>query len=253
MVATPNGNYVFAIITQENCERKRNFYQRSLRHICPRPTSEEMIATPGTRPRIIYIVGNVITPEDNKPPRRQRVCPVEHAGILDGVWRRLLQNPRKILSPYIRDGMTVLDFGCGPGFFTVTMAELVGPTGRVLAVDLQEGMLRLLGSRIRGSKLESRVTLHRCSPDCIGVNAKVDFILAFYVVHELPDQHQWCREVADLLRPKGLLLIVEPRPFHVSKADFEQTILAARTAGLAATSSPRVLLSRTALLNKKVV
>jgi len=148
--------------------------------------------------------------------------------------------------------MTVLDFGCGPGFFTVTMAELVGPTGRVIAADLQEGMLKLLDSRIRGSLLESRITLHLCNSDYIGLNAAVDFILAFYVIHEIPDQHRWFREAVDLLRPNGLLLIVEPRPFHVSKADFHQTILAARTAGLTVTASPSVLLGRAALLSKKV-
>lgn len=252
MVATPNGKYVFAIITQANSERKRNFCRRRLRHALSRPAPEEMIATPAPRSRIIYIMGNVIMPAEDKRARRQRVCPVECAGTLDGIFRRWLQNPRKILSPYIRDGMTVLDFGCGPGFFTVSMAELVGPTGRVYAVDLQEGMLSLLQSKVRGSMLESRITLHRCNSDCIGINTAVDFILAFYVIHEISDQHRWFREAADLLQPNGLLLVVEPRPFHVSKADFQQTILAAETAGLAAAESPSVFLSRIALFNKKV-
>lgn len=200
----------------------------------------------------MYNMGNAVTPTDGVFSRSQQVCPVERAGLLDGAFRRWLQNPRKILSPYIRDGMTVLDFGCGPGFFTISMAELVGLTGHVFAVDLQEGMLSLLESRIRGSMLESRITLHRCSSDRIGLRAAVDFILAFYVLHEVPDQHRWFREAAELLRPNGLLLVVEPRPFHVSKADFQQTILAAGIAGLAAAASPRVFLGRTVLLSKKV-
>src|SRR5690606_36681330 len=100
-------------------------------------------------------MGHVALPSENSRPHSQRVCPVACAGTLDGVFRRWLQSPRRILSPYIREGMTVLDFGCGPGFFTVTMAELVGPTGHVIAADLQEGMLDLLESRIRGSRLES--------------------------------------------------------------------------------------------------
>jgi 2-polyprenyl-3-methyl-5-hydroxy-6-metoxy-1,4-benzoquinol methylase len=48
---------------------------------------------------------------------RNRVCPVELAHSLDNTLRRWLQNPKNILAPYIQEGMTVLDVGCGPGFF----------------------------------------------------------------------------------------------------------------------------------------
>lgn len=72
---------------------------------------------------------------------KNRVCPVERAGSLDNIFRRWLQNPWKILRPYIKEGMTVLDFGCGPGYFTIAMAQMVGTSGWVIAVDLQEGML----------------------------------------------------------------------------------------------------------------
>ena len=50
---------------------------------------------------------------------RNRVCPVELANSFDSKIRKWLQNPRKILSPYIKEGMTVLDIGCGPGFFSM--------------------------------------------------------------------------------------------------------------------------------------
>ncbi len=53
--------------------------------------------------------------------------------------------------------MTVLDMGCGPGFFTVEMARKVGPSGRVVAVDVQEGMLQQQRKKIRGTALPSRV------------------------------------------------------------------------------------------------
>ena len=77
-----------------------------------------------------------------------RVCPVERAGTLDSTFRRWLQNPEKILRPYLREGMTAVDLGCGPGFFTVDMAIIVGDTGRVIGSDLQEGMLRKLADKI---------------------------------------------------------------------------------------------------------
>ena len=48
---------------------------------------------------------------------KNRICPVENAGGLDNGIRRWLQNPRKILGPYINEGMTALDFGCGARIF----------------------------------------------------------------------------------------------------------------------------------------
>jgi ubiquinone/menaquinone biosynthesis C-methylase UbiE len=73
-----------------------------------------------------------------KSPERNRVCSVERAGALDISLRKLLQNPQKILKPFIKEGMTVADLGCGPGFFTIEMAKMVGNNGKVTAVDLQE-------------------------------------------------------------------------------------------------------------------
>ncbi len=58
--------------------------------------------------------------------KRPYVCPAEFAGSLDNPLRRLIHNPRKILEPYIRKGMNVLDLGCGPGYFTGELARLVG-------------------------------------------------------------------------------------------------------------------------------
>ena len=64
-----------------------------------------------------------------------RVCPVELANSLDSKIRRWIQNPRRILAPYIKEGMTVLDVGCGPGFFSVEMAKMVGNKGKVIAAE----------------------------------------------------------------------------------------------------------------------
>ena len=53
-----------------------------------------------------------------------RVCPAELAGTLDNPLRRLFQNPERILKPYLTRGMTVLDLGCGPGYFSIEIAKL---------------------------------------------------------------------------------------------------------------------------------
>jgi ubiquinone/menaquinone biosynthesis C-methylase UbiE len=178
-----------------------------------------------------------------------RLCPVERAGTLDNRIRRWIQNPQKLLNPYIQEGMTVLDIGCGPGFFSIDMAQMVGKSGRVIAADLQEGMLRKLRDKIQGTELGKRITLHKSEESRIGVSEKVDFVLAFYVVHELPNQNEFFEELKSILKPKGQALIVEP-PFRVSKAAFEETIRKATDAGFTSAEGPKVFLSKTAILKR---
>jgi SAM-dependent methyltransferase len=116
------------------------------------------------------------------------VCPVQRAGSLDNAIRRWLQNPLKILSPYVEEGMTALDVGCGPGFFTVPLAELVGKTGRVIAADLQDGMLQKVRGKVKGTDLEGRITLHRCDASNIGVSTACRFRPAFLHGSRSPEQ-----------------------------------------------------------------
>lgn len=178
-----------------------------------------------------------------------RICPVERAGGLDNGIRRWLQNPRKILRPYITEGMTVLDMGCGPGFFSLDMAHMVGKSGRVIASDLQEGMLQKVKEKIKGTELEERIIVHKCEENKIGVSEPVDFVLLFYMVHEVPNKEDFFNEIRTILKPTGQVLIVEP-PFHVSKSAFEETIRKAGRAGLIVIERPKMFFSRAVLLKK---
>jgi ubiquinone/menaquinone biosynthesis C-methylase UbiE len=143
--------------------------------------------------------------------------------------------------------MTVLDIGCGTGFFSIDVAQMVGPSGRVIASDLQEGMLQKLRDKIQGTELEERITLHQCEENQVGVSVNVDFVLAFYMVHEVSNSKEFFKEIKSILKPDGQVLIVEP-PFRVSKRAFEETIRKARDAGLRPVEGPKVLLSKTAIL-----
>jgi len=183
--------------------------------------------------------------------RNGRICPVEKADSLDTRFRRWLQNPRRILKPYIKEGMTVLDLGCGPGFFSSELARMVGKSGKVIAADLQEGMLQKLKEKINGSVLESRIILHKCDADKIGLSENIDFVLAFYVVHEIPDQQKLFNELNGILKPNGKLLIVEP-PFHVSKKGFSDTIKKATASGFTDVERPKVLFNKAVVLKKKL-
>jgi ubiquinone/menaquinone biosynthesis C-methylase UbiE len=174
---------------------------------------------------------------------RNRVCPVELANSLDSKIRRWLQNPQNILSPYVKEGMKVLDIGCGPGFFSVEMAKMVGTTGKVFAVDLQEGMLQKLRNKINGTPLEQIIQLIKCEKDKIVVPEKVDFILAFYMVHEVPDKNKFFTALKNYLNDGGEFLIVEPKLFHVSKKEFASTISKAEAAGFKAAEGPKLSFS----------
>ncbi len=181
---------------------------------------------------------------------KNRVCPVERAGSLDNSWRRWFQNPQKILKPYLRQGMTVLDVGCGPGFFSLAMAEMVGESGRVIAVDLQQGMLDKLQAKLSGTQLEKRVQLHLSADDRLGVTEPVDFALLFYMVHEVPDKASFFAELYSVLKSESSALLVEP-PLHVSDSAFQKTLQLAEEAGFSVLAGPKMILHKTALLLKK--
>jgi ubiquinone/menaquinone biosynthesis C-methylase UbiE len=183
--------------------------------------------------------------------KNKRICPVEYAGGLDNSIRRLLQNPEKILKPYIHEGMTVLDLGCGPGFFTIEIAKMLKDSGKVIAADLQEGMLEKVTKKIKGTELEQRILIHKCQEDRIGVTENMDFVLVFYMIHEVPDQDNLLRELKSILKPEGKIFIIEPK-FHVSKKSFEEMINKIKDIGFEIIDRPKVFISRAALLTIKI-
>lgn len=182
---------------------------------------------------------------------RTRVCPVELANSLDSKIRRWLQDPQKILSPYIKEGMKVLDVGCGPGFFSIELAKMVGKNGKVFSVDMQEGMLQIIKNKIRGTSLDGIINLIKCDQDEIIVPEKVDFILAFYMVHEVPDKDKFFSTMKNIMYEKGAFLIVEPKFFHVTKKEFDVTISKAEAAGFKVSQGPKLAFSFSAILKNE--
>jgi len=181
-----------------------------------------------------------------------RVCPWWIGWILASPLRRLGQDPRAVLGPWVAEGMTVLEPGPGMGFFTLELARLVGPRGRVVAVDVQPRMLAGLLRRARRAGLLERIEARLAASDGLGVGdleGRVDLVLAFAVVHELPDASRFFAEAASALRPRGRLLLAEPTG-HVSEEEFAATLAAAAGAGLRLETRPPVRRSRAAMLVK---
>lgn len=180
----------------------------------------------------------------------RRVCPTWVGYLLLNPLRRLVEDQDRVLGPFIREGMTVLEPGCGMGFFTLPLARMVGPRGRVVAVDLQPKMLSVLRRRAEKARLLDRVELRLAESGALGLKdlvGKVDLVAALHMVHEVPNQAAFFSEVRETLKPEGKLLIIEPRG-HVSQAQFEQTVSVAEKAGFSVKPSFRKLRGRSALL-----
>lgn len=177
----------------------------------------------------------------------KRVCPWWMGYVLVNPIRRWYHNPGKILGPYVQEGMTVLDLGCGMGFFSLEMARLVGKNGRVIAVDLQEKMLAGLRRRAERKGLSDRIETYQCRPDSIDAPGPVDFALAFAVAHEVPDPRAFFSQIRAVLKPGARLLLVEPG-LHVSAEEFKGLIKAAGAAGLKPAEETRLRAGHSALL-----
>ena len=80
------------------------------------------------------------------------------------------------------------------------------------------------------------------------MNESVDFILAFYMVHEVPDKPSLFRQLKAILNPGGQILLVEPKMFHVSRKEFEVTTQIAASAGFSISKDPKLLMSWSAVL-----
>lgn len=177
------------------------------------------------------------------------VCPHKMAFMLDNWFRKLIQNPKKVVGEYIKEGDTVIDFGCGPGFFSTEMAKMVGKNGKVIAADLQEEMLVHVRKKAAAKNVTDRMEFHRCQKDRVGIPAEkiADFMLAFYMIHETPNPSAFLEEVKPLLKEGGKFLVVEPK-MHVSQELYEEMIGQAKDAGFRVLDTPAKKGGRSVLL-----
>jgi len=184
----------------------------------------------------------------------ERVCPWWVGYLLASPIRRWLsENPEELLQPFVRAGMTVLEPGPGMGFFTLPMARLVGPSGRVVAVDIQPKMIESLRRRAARRGVAERIDARLAAPNRLGLEdlaGKVDFVLAFAVVHETPSAERFFAEAANALKPGGSVLFAEPSG-HVNAEKFADELAAARAAALEVVDRPSIRRSLAAVLKKR--
>jgi ubiquinone/menaquinone biosynthesis C-methylase UbiE len=178
------------------------------------------------------------------------VCPWWAGYFLINPLRKIYQSPVKILSPYVKPGMNVLEIGPGMGYFSLWMAETVGMGGKIVAVDVQEKMIQSLKRRAAKAGVEAIIDARVCGNENLGIDdldKSIDFCLAFAVVHEIDDAMSLFTEIRKSLKRGATCLLVEPRG-HVSRKDFESTVGLAIEAGLTVSDRPAISRSRAALL-----
>ena len=187
--------------------------------------------------------------EQSSAQTKTHLYGAEKSTNLDNKLRKWLQNPYTLLAPFVHPKMTVIDLGCGPGFFTLPMADMVGNQGTVIAIDTQEEMLK---------KLNQKMALDHCSVvstinnhgKAISFHSPIDFILAAYVLHEIPNLKEWLQSLYASLRTGGQMLVMEPN-FVVSKKAFKRTIAQLESVGFLIIDRPSILLSKSVLAIKR--
>jgi ubiquinone/menaquinone biosynthesis C-methylase UbiE len=111
----------------------------------------------------------------------------------------------------VQPGQVVCDLGCGNGYHTLTLAKMVGPRGRVLAVDVQREMLLLLKQRAKENELANIELVHSLYHDPKLPEAKLDLVLMVDVYHEFSHPEHMLRAVHKALKPTGRIALVEFR------------------------------------------
>jgi SAM-dependent methyltransferase len=126
--------------------------------------------------------------------------------------REAEEQPEQMLDALkIKAGETVADIGAGAGYTSLRLARRVGPTGQVLATDVQTQMLAMLADNARAAGLKNIKAIRATQTDTRLPEGKVDLALMVDVYHEASDPEALLRGLKKALKPGGRLVLVEFR------------------------------------------
>jgi len=179
----------------------------------------------------------------------EHTCPWWMAYSWDHRLRRWFHDTHVILKPYLSEGDRVADIGCGMGYFSIAMADYVGPSGNVFAVDLQQQMLDVLNRRARKHDSRQRIQTVLAGSEKKYIDGPLDFILTFWMLHEVEDKAAFLGAWYSFLKEGGTYLLVEPK-IHTSRKLFAEEVEMSRQVGFEQIARPRIRVSRAALFMK---
>ena len=137
---------------------------------------------------------------------------VEGAAWLERPEREAEEAPTKAVAALgVKPGDVVADIGAGSGYYTAKLAAAVGPTGRVVATDLQAGMLDLLRARVARERLTNVEVVQGRADDPVLPEKTFDLLLMVDVYHELASPQLFVRKLKATLKPGGRLVLIEFR------------------------------------------
>ena len=149
-----------------------------------------------------------------RPAANDRLFPPEDLGLLESPDRGLWQKPHEIMDALrIADGSTVADIGAGAGWFTIQLAQRVGPNGVVYAQDVQRQMLEAIKRRVDREDLSDRVRTRLGSGSDPNLPAAaLDAVLVVDAYQEVENRVLFLQNLSKALKPNGLIGIVNYRP-----------------------------------------
>ena len=143
----------------------------------------------------------------------------------------------------LRPGMTMVDYGCGPGFVTLQAAEMVGPAGKVYGLDIHEGMVALARSRAADAGLANVTTLLNDGPQAPLPDAVADLVMCILVLHYRESRRERqaiASDIARLLKPGGRVVVIQ----WADRVPYEETVGLLTEAGLKCVGQYSVLDNR---------
>lgn len=111
----------------------------------------------------------------------------------------------------VKEGMTICDMGCGNGFYSLQLATMVGEEGRVLAVDVQPQMLKLLRDRMEKHGIDNITPILGSYHNPRLPAGEVDIMFCVDVYHEFSHPEQMLKYMRDSLKPDGVIVLLEFR------------------------------------------
>jgi precorrin-6B methylase 2 len=131
---------------------------------------------------------------------------------LERTERETEEQPQLVIDALeIKRGQTIADLGAGSGYYSFRIAPLVGPTGKVLAIDIEPRMLEAIAERARREHIGNITTIHGSAQDPNLAPRSVDLVFMVDVYHELEYPYEMMTKVRAALKPGGRVALIEYR------------------------------------------